>query len=209
MTAKRIQILVADDHPMIRAGLSATLDAEGDMHVVAAAANGAQAVALFREHRPDVTLIDLRMPVMDGVQAIQGILQLAPGAKIIVLSTYQRDEDIFRCLKAGAKTYLLKDMLANDIVRTVREVSSGLRPIPPAVGEKLAEHMVHTPLTPRELEVLELVARGLRNKEIAAALSITDLTAQGHVKSILEKLGVHDRTEAVAVAARRGTIHFD
>jgi len=209
MTVKPIQVLVADDHPMIRAGLTATIDAEPDMRVVAAVANGEQAVALFREHQPHVALIDLRMPVMDGLEAIQGILRFAPAAKIIILSTYQGDEDIFRSLQAGARTYLLKDTLAEELVRAVREVAAGARPIPPAVGQKLADHMLQTPLTPRELDVLRLVAKWMRNKEIAASLSITDQTAQSHLKSIFEKLGVHDRTEAVAVAARRGIVRLD
>jgi two-component system NarL family response regulator len=209
MIANRIRVLVADDHPMVRAGLAATIDAEPDMELVAAASDGAQAVDLFREHQPDVVMIDLRMPVMDGVEAIRAILQFAPTAKIIVLSTYQGDEDIARSLKSGAKSYLLKDMSAEELVRAIRDVAAGRRPIPPEVGQKLAEHMLHTPLTPREVDVLKLLAKGLRNKEIAAALSITDQTAQGHVRSILEKIGVHDRTEAVAVAARRGIIHLD
>lgn len=206
---KPIHVLVADDHPMIRAGLAATIDGESNMRVVAVASNGEEAVALFRDHRPDVTLMDLRMPVMDGVAAIQAVLNVAPEAKIIVLSTYKGDEDIYRSLKAGAKTYLLKDMLGRDLVRAIHEVVAGGRPIPPAVGEKLAERMLFTQLTPREMDVLILLAKGLRNKEIAAFLSITEQTAQGHVKSILEKLGVHDRTEAVAIAARRGIIHLD
>jgi two-component system, NarL family, response regulator len=194
---------------MVRAGLTATIDAEADMRVVAAAADGAEAVDLFRTHKPHVTILDLRMPVMDGVSAIYAIHKFEPGAKIIVLSTYQGDEDIFRALTAGARTYLLKDMLAAQMTSAIREVAASGRPIPPAVGEKLAQHMLHTPLTPRELDVLRLVAEGLRNKDIASALSITDQTAQSYVKSILGKFGVHDRTEAVAVAARRGIIHFD
>jgi len=209
MTSKRIRVLVADDHPMVRAGLTATIDAEPDMCVVGAAAEGQEAVSLFRELRPSLTLIDLRMPVMDGVAAIQSIIGIAPAAKIIVLSTYQGDEDIYRSLKAGAITYLLKDMLADELVRAIRDVAAGARPIPQAVGRKLAERMRHTPLTPREMDVLRLVAQGFQNKEIAAALSIADQTAQGHVKSILDKLDAHDRTEAVAVAARRGLIRFE
>ena len=204
-----IHVLVADDHPLIRSGLTASINAEPDMSVVACASNGAEAVALFRSHRPDVSLIDLRMPVMDGVTAIQTIVSEAPDAKIVVLSTYQGDEGIFRSLKAGARTYLLKDMLSEEVVRSIRDVHSGGRPMPSLVSQRLAERMVLTPLTPREIEVLRLLAQGLRNKEIAAALSISDQTAQGHVKSILDKFGVHDRTEAVALAARRGIIHFD
>jgi two-component system NarL family response regulator len=209
MSSKQIRVLVADDHPMIRAGLAATINVEPDMNVIASAADGSDAANLYREHRPDVALIDLKMPVMDGVESIQSILEFDPDAKIVVLSTYQGDEDIFRSLKAGAKTYLLKDMLADELVRAIRDVARGGRPIPPAVSQKLAERVLHTPLTPRELDVLRLIAKGLRNKEIAAALSIADQTAQGHVKSILEKFNVHDRTEAIAVAARRGIIHLD
>lgn len=208
MTKSPIDVLVADDHPMIRAGLAATIGAEPDMSVVATACNGAEAVELFRQHHPDLTLMDLRMPVMDGVEAIATIIALEPVAKIVVLSTYQGDEDIFRSLKAGAKTYLLKDMLGKDLVRVMREVIAGGRPVSPEVGRKLADRMLQTPLTPRELEVLELVAKGWRNKEIAASLSISDQTAQGHVRSILDKLGVRDRTEAVAVALQRGLIHL-
>jgi len=179
------------------------------MELVATASDGQQAVALFREHQPDVAVLDLRMPVMDGVNAIQAIVNFAPAAKIIVLSTYQGDEQIFQSLKAGAKTYLLKDVMEEELVRVVREVAAGGRPIPLAVGQKLADHMLQTPLTPRELDVLKLVAKGLRNKEVAATLSISDPTVQGHVRCILEKFGVHDRVEAVAIAARRGIIHFD
>jgi two-component system, NarL family, response regulator len=207
--ATDIRVLVADDHPLIQAGLTATINAEPDMRVVATASDGRTAVTLFREHHPDVALVDLRMPVMDGLEAIRAIMASCPEARIVVLSTYQGDEQIFKALDAGARTYLLKDMLAAEVVRSIRDVHAGARPLPPVVSHKLAERMLATPLTPRELDVLKLVAQGLRNKEIAAALSIADLTVQSHVKSVLEKFGVHDRTEAVAIAARRGIIHFD
>ena len=206
---KRIRILIADDHPMVRAGIASTLETEPDLELVAEASNGAQAAALFREHRPDVSLIDLKMPVTDGVKAIEEILKFAPAAKVVVLSTYQGDEDIFRCLKAGAKTYLLKDVEGEELIRTIREVAAGSRPLPPIVAEKLADHMLQTPLTPREVDVLKLMAKGLRNKEIAAVLSISKQTAQGHIRCIFEKFGVHDRGEAVALAARRGIVHFE
>lgn len=209
MTSHRIRVLVADDHPMVRAGLSATISAEPDMTLAGEASNGAEAVALFRQHRPDVALIDLRMPDVSGLEAIETILQFSPEAKIIVLSTYQGDEDIFRSLQAGAKTYLLKDVLAQELVKAIRDVAAGKSPVSPAVGQKLAEHLRYTPLTPRELEVLTLLAKGMRNKEIAASLAISDQTAQGHVQNILEKFGVHDRVEAVTIAARRGIIHLD
>ena len=204
-----IRVLVADDHPLVQSGLTAMINGERDMRVVACASDGEAAVTLFRAHRPDVSLIDLRMPVMDGVTVIQTIMREAPDARILVLSTYQGDEQIFQSLRAGARTYLLKDMLVADVVRSIRAVHAGGRPIPAAVSQKLADRMLVTPLTPRELGVLKLVAQGMRNKEVAAALSITDQTVQAHVRSILEKFGVHDRTEAVAIAARRGIIQFD
>ena len=204
-----IRVLAADDHPMIRAGLATTISAEPDMTVVGTAENGAQALEMYRQHRPDVLLIDLKMPEMGGVDAIRAIRAEFPLAKIIVLSTYQGDEDIFRAMQAGATTYLLKDMLAQKMVGVIREVSQGARPIPPEVAERLTDRMFQTGLTSREVEVLQLVARGLRNKEIAAELSISEETAQGHVKNILSKLSVHDRTEAVTVAIRRGIVHLD
>jgi two-component system NarL family response regulator len=204
-----IRILVIDDHPMIRAGLAATIAAEADMAVAASAANGREGLELYRRLAPDVTLMDLKMPGMGGVEAIGAIRAEFPGARIIVLSTYQGDEDIYRALEAGAVTYLLKDMLADKMVGVIREVAAGGRPIPPEVAQRLTGRMFQTPLTARETEVLRLVARGMRNKEIAGDLGISDETVQGHVKNILTKLSVHDRTEAVAVAVRRGIVHLD
>lgn len=204
-----IRVVVADDHPLIQTGLAATIGAEGDMRVVASASNGAEAIALFRSHLPDVLLIDVRMPVMDGVTAIEAIVRESPDARIIVLSTYQGDEHIYRALKAGARAYLLKEMLAHDVVRAIRDVHAGRRPMPAAVSHKMADRLLSTPLTPREMDVLKLMAEGLRNKEIGAALSIADQTVEGHVKNILEKLGVRDRTGAVAMAARRGMVELD
>lgn len=208
MPGPTIRILIADDHPMIRAGLKASISPEADLSVVAVASNGEQAVEMFREHRPDITLMDLRMPGTGGVAAIRAIREEFPQAKIIVLSTYQGDEDIFRALDAGATTYLLKDTLADDLIRVIRDVAQGRRPIAPEIAQRLADRMLNPTLTARELEVIRLIARGMRNKEIAAELRISEETAQGHVKNILAKFNVHDRTEAVAVAVRRGIVHL-
>ena len=209
MQNKPIRILVIDDHPMIRAGVTATIGPEPDMTVVALASTGKEGVEQYRLHQPDVTLMDLKMPVMGGVEAIRVIRTEFPSAKIIVVSTYEGDEDIYRALEAGAITYLLKDMLAEKMVEMIREVAEGGRPIPPDVAQRLTGRMFQAVLTNREVEVLRLVARGMRNKEIAAELHISDETVQGHVKNILAKLAVHDRTEAVAVAIRRGIVHID
>ena len=204
-----IRVLIVDDHPMIRAGLTATIDPEADMTVVASASTGREGVEQYRQHQPDVMLIDLKMPEMGGVDAIRTIRAEFPSAKIIVVSTYQGDEDIFRALDAGAITYLLKDTLAQKLVEVIREVAGGGRPILPEIAQQLTSRMFHAALTAREIEVLQLVAKGMRNKEIAADLKISDETVQGHVKNILAKLSVHDRTEAVAVAVRRGIVHLD
>ena len=204
-----VRILLVDDHPMIQAGLAATIGPESDMTVVGSAANGKEAVELYREHHPDITLMDLKMPQMGGVTAIRAIRDEFPSAKIIVLSTYQGDEDIYRALEAGATTYILKDMLADDLVRVIREVAAGGRPMPAEVAKRLAERSLQPSLTPREVEVLRLMAKGMRNKEIAADLGISEETAQGHVKNVFTKFAVHDRTEAVAVAIRRGIVHLD
>jgi len=194
---------------MIRAGLAATFGAEADMTVVANGSNGREAVELYRQYGPDVTLMDLKMPEMGGVDAIRTIRTEFPAAKIIVLSTYQGDEDIYRAMEAGAVTYMVKDTLAEDLLRMIREVAAGGRPIPPEVAQRLTDRMFQPVLTAREMEVLRLVAKGLRNKEVAGELKISEETIQGHMKSILAKLSVHDRTAAVAVAVQRGIVHFD
>ena len=194
---------------MVRAGLTATISPESDMTVVASASTGKEGLEQYRQHQPDITLMDLRMPEMGGVEAINTIRAEFPSAKIIVLSTYQGDEDIFRALEAGAVTYLLKDTLAEKMIGVIREVAGGGRPILPEVAQRLTDRMFQAPLTAREVEVLHHVARGMRNKEIAGQLGISDETVQGHVKNILAKLSVHDRTEAVAVAIRRGIVHLD
>ncbi len=200
---------MVDDHPMIRAGLTLTISPEPDMTVVGSASTGREGLEQYRQHQPDITLMDLRMPEMGGVEAIRTIRAEFPSAKIIVLSTYQGDEDIFRALEAGAVTYLLKDTLAEKMVGIIREVAGGGRPILPEVAQRMTERMFQAALTNREIEVLQVVARGMRNKEIAAELRISEETVQGHVKNILAKLSVHDRTEAVAVAIRRGIVHLD
>ncbi|HTW68078.1 MAG TPA: response regulator transcription factor [Bryobacteraceae bacterium] len=209
MNIAPIRILAVDDHPMILAGLQATLNLEPDFTVVASANDGSEAVALYRLHQPDVTLMDLRMPKMSGVEAIRAIRGEFPAARIIVLSTYKGDEDIHRAMSAGAATYLLKNMLAAKVTEVIRNVVAGGRPVMDEVAQQLTGRMFRPVLTNRELEVMHLVVRGMRNKEIAAELNISEETAQAHVKKILAKLSVQDRTEAVAVAIRRGMVHID
>jgi DNA-binding NarL/FixJ family response regulator len=205
----RIRVLVADDHPVVRTGLAAVLVQEADLELVAEAENGERAVALYREHLPDVCLMDLRMPVMDGVEAIRTITTEFPEACILALTTYEGDADIRRALEAGARGYLLKDMLLTDVIRAIRCVRRGERVIPNAVAARLAEYPERSELTERELEVLQLVARGLSNKEVARVIGRTDETVKIHLKNTFSKLGVADRTEAVTVALTRGLIHLD
>jgi len=205
----RIRVLVADDHPVVRAGLAAVLVQQADLELVGEAENGERAVALYREHQPDVGLMDLRMPVMDGVEAIRTITTEFPSARILALTTYEGDADIRRALEAGARGYLLKDMLLTEVIRAVRAVHRGERVIPTAVAARLAEFPERSDLTERELEVLQLVARGLSNKEVARVIGRTDETVKIHLKNTFAKLGVADRTEAVTVALTRGLIHLD
>ena len=204
-----ITLLAADDHPLLRRGLGALIGAEADMEMVAEAANGAEALALYRAHRPDVVLMDLRMPVLSGLSAIKAILAEFPDAKIIALTTYEGDEDIHRALSAGAKGYLLKDMLRAELLQVIRRVHGGHRSIPAVIAARLAEHVPRVELTPRELEVLGLMAKGLSNREIATALGRAESTMKVHVKNVLEKLGANDRTEAVTTAIRRGFLHLE
>jgi two-component system NarL family response regulator len=204
-----IRILVADDHFVVRMGLRALIDAEPDMEVVDEAGTGRQAVELFRKHRPDVTLMDLRMPVMNGLEAIQAIREGSPEARVIVLTTYDGDEDIYRALNAGARAYLLKEMDREELLQVIRAVHAGQRRVPPEIGARLAEAMPRSELTRRELEVLDLVVKGFSNKRIGDALSITEGTVKIHVNNILGKMGVADRTEAATTAIRRGIVHLD
>jgi len=205
----RIRVLVADDHPVVRTGLAAVIAQQADLELVGEGENGAQAVALFREHQPDVVLMDLRMPVMDGVQAIRAITSEFPAAHIIALTTYEGDGDIRRALDAGAWGYLLKDMLLTDVITAVRTAHQGERVISTAVAARLLEAHDLFDLSERELEVLKLVARGLSNKDVARAIGRSDETAKIHLKNIFTKLAVTDRTEAVTVALARGLIHLD
>lgn len=201
-------MLIADDHPIVRAGLVAALTREADIEVVGEAADGERAIALTRERRPDVVLMDLRMPVLDGISAIDMIMREIPGTRILALTSYDGDADVRRALKAGARGYLLKDMLVTNLVGAVRAVYRGQRVIPSSVAERLAEFPFEPDLSPRELEILGLMARGLGNKAIAATVGRSDETIKVHIKSIFAKLGVHDRTEAVTAALARGLLHL-
>jgi two-component system, NarL family, response regulator len=204
----RIRILCVDDHRLVLAGLGLMIGRQPDMTLVGSAVTGEEAIALFRQHRPDITLMDLQLPVMTGLEAIRVIRHESPDARIIVLTMYHGDEDIHRALAAGAATYLLKDMLSDDLMRVIREVHAGQHALLPDVQVRLDQRATRPSLTPREVQVTELIGRGLRNKEIAAELRISEETVQVHVKSILTKLSVNDRTAAVNVAMRRGIIHL-
>jgi DNA-binding NarL/FixJ family response regulator len=209
MSAHTIRVMTADDHPIVRAGLAAVIGEESDLTFVGEAGDGAQAVALFRSQRPDVTLMDLRMPVLDGVGAIKAIRSEFPDARIVALTTYEGDTDIHRALEAGAVGYLLKEMLPTAVIDAIRAVHRGQRVIPPVVAGRLAEYTPRVELTEREREILEYVARGFSNKDIARAIGRTDETVKIHLKSVFAKLGAADRTEAVTVALQRGIIHLD
>jgi two-component system NarL family response regulator len=205
---ERIRILIADDHSVVREGLVSLVKRKSDMVVVAEASNGREAVQLWKEHRPDVTLLDLRMPELDGVGAIKEIRELDENAHIVVLTTYDGDEDIYRAIKAGAKAYLLKDTARDALVETVRRVHAGETYLPPQLAAKLAERVSGEALSPREIEVLQRMALGKSNKEIGAELFISEGTVKTHIKSIFNKLDVVSRTEAVATANRRGLIQL-
>jgi DNA-binding NarL/FixJ family response regulator len=203
------KVLVVDDHVLVRTGVANIISHEPDLHVVAEAANGAEAVAAFERHRPDVTLLDLRMPVMDGVEAVRQIRLRDPQAKVIVLTTYDTDEDITRALKAGAKAYVLKDISASALVDCIHDVLAGKTYLAPTAAAKLAEGVARVQLTPRELATLRLMADGRSNKEIAGTLGISDRTVKTHLGHLFEKLGVTSRTEAAKVAARRGLVRME
>jgi DNA-binding NarL/FixJ family response regulator len=209
MEQNRIRILCVDDHPVVRAGIVALLSAHSDVEVIASGSSGEEAIELFGRYRPDVTLMDLKLEGMGGVEAVQTIRRTFHDARIIVLTMYEGDEDIYRALQAGAMTYLLKDTLADNLIGAIRQVNVGERPIPPQIAARLAARVSQPGLTAREVEVLGHVARGSRNKEIAADLGISEETVQVHVRNILAKLNVHDRTEAVTSALRRGILHID
>jgi DNA-binding NarL/FixJ family response regulator len=204
----KIRILIADDHTSVLAGLSSIIGMQPDMVVVAEAENGRQAVELWRQQRPDVTLLDLRMPILDGVGVINELRQQETFAKFVILTTYDSDNDIYRAIKAGAKGYLLKDARREVLLDYIRKVSRGETCIPPALVEKLASGVRGETLTRREIEVLALLVRGRSNKEIAAKLFISETTVKGHLRSVFTKLNVLSRTEATTTALRRGLVQL-
>ena len=205
----KIRVLCVDDHRLMREGIVRIVSLQPDIVVVAEARNGEEAVAQFLEHRPDVTLMDMQLPVMSGLQAIRAIKRAQPAARIVVLTMYQGDEDMYRAIQAGATSYLLKDSVPDDLIRVIREAHAGNPIMSDGVAAKLASRATQPALTDRELQVLDLLAAGQRNKEIAATLSISEDTARTHIKSIFVKFNVHDRTAALAEAVRRGLVHID
>ena len=208
MKKHKIRILVVDDHFFVRMGLSGSINLEEDMMVVAEASNGMQAIQLYRQLAPDIALIDLRLPGVDGIATAAMICKEHADARVIMLSTYDGDEEIYRSFQAGARSYLLKSVSRDELLAAVRAVHGGQRYIPPAVAARLAERVPFIDLSTRELEVLGLIVEGMSNKEIAAALSITEVTTKLHVGHILSKLKVNDRTQAATSALRRGIIRL-
>ena len=204
-----IRILVVEDHPIVRQGLVALLNVVDDVEVVGEAADGIEAVREFETRHPDVTLIDLRLPKMSGVEVIQRLRADHPHARFIVLTTYDGDEDIYRALQAGARAYLLKGMTVEVLISAIRSVHAGKSIIPPAIAQRLAERMATEPLTQREQDVLEQIVRGKSNKEIGVALEISEATVKTHINNLLGKLGVEDRTQAATAAIQRGLVQLD
>lgn len=209
MTKDSIRVLVVEDHHVVRQGLVALLNVVDGLEVVGEAADGVEAIAQFRSRQPDITLIDLRLPRLGGVDVIQRIRTEAPQARFIVLTTYEGDEDIYRALKAGARAYLLKGMTSEELIATIRAVHAGKSHIPPAIAERLAERMGTEDLTPREFDVLEQIVNGKSNREIAAELEVSEATVKTHINSLLSKLGVTDRTQAATAALRRGLVTLE
>ena len=209
MTKDAIRVLVVEDHNVVRQGLVALLNLVEDIQVVGEAADGEEAVVQFRSHHPDVTLIDLRLPKLSGVEVIQRVRSETPQARFVVLTTYDGDEDIYRALKGGAKAYLLKGMTTEELITTIRAVHAGRSHIPATIAERLAERMGTEDLTPRESQVLEQIVAGKSNKEIATELAITEATVKTHINTLLSKLGVEDRTQAATAAIRRGIVPFE
>jgi DNA-binding NarL/FixJ family response regulator len=201
--------MVVDDHFVVRMGLSGSINVEADMVVDLEASTGEQAISAYRQHKPDVVLMDLKLPTISGVDATKAICQEFPGASIIMLSTHDGEEDIYRSLQAGARAYLVKTVAREELIDTIRSVHAGERRISPGVGARLAERMTHPDLTAREVEVLQLIVKGRSNKEIASDLSIAEVTVKLHVGHILTKLRVNDRTQATTTALQRGIIHLD
>jgi DNA-binding NarL/FixJ family response regulator len=202
-------VLLVDDHALFRTGVANIINQEPDLRVVGEAGNGVEAIAAYERHHPDVTLLDLRMPVMEGVEVVRRIRERDPAARFIVLTTYDTDDEITRALKAGAKAYVLKDISADDLVSCIRNVLAGKTYVAPAAAAKLAEGVTRVQLTPREMSTLRLLADGKTNKEIANALDITERTVKTHLGHLFEKLAVTTRTEAIKVATRRGLVRLD
>jgi DNA-binding NarL/FixJ family response regulator len=205
---RKIRLLCVDDHPLVREGVTRKIDAQSDMQVVASASTGEEAIKLFAQHQPDVTLMDLNLPGISGLEAIEAIRRTHPNARIIVLTMYKGDEDIHRALEAGASAYVLKTTVSDDLVRVVREVHAGAKPMSSDVATQLAARAVSPALTPRERLVVEMMAKGMRNKEIAFELGISEDTVEVHARNMFTKMGVRDRTAAVTAAIRRGIIHL-
>ena len=205
-TRPSIRILAVDDHPLFRQGIAALLSTQPDMSLVAQASNGREAIHQFRQHRPDITLMDLQMPEMNGLEAMTTIREEFPDARIIVLTTYTGDVQVLRALKTGARAYLLKNLLDKELLDTIRAVHAGKKSLSPEASFELAEHATDDTLTPAEIEVLRLIAGGNANKQIAAQLSITEETVKGRVKNILSKLRANDRTHAAMIGVKRGII---
>jgi two-component system, NarL family, response regulator len=205
----KIRIMIVDDHFVVRAGLTSIINSQRDMSIVAEAGNGEEAVELFNQHKPDVTLMDLRIPGLNGTEAIAAIIKQFPRARIIVLSTYGGDEEIFKALQAGARAYFLKNVKGQDLIGAIRAVHAGQCPLPPEVASRLAERIPRTELSPRELEILTLIASGRSNRDVATALAISEGTVRVHASNIFAKLGCGDRVQAVSEAFQRGIIRFD
>jgi len=205
---KHIRVLCVDDHPLLRKGIGTVINSQSDMLLIAEASSGPEAIDHFRKHKPDVTLMDLRMPGMSGVDAMIAIRAEFPEARIIILTTFEGDVEIRRALEAGARGYMLKTMPPQDMVHTIRQVNSGKKLVPPEIAANLAEHYSDDGLTAREIEVLQQIARGNRNRDIADNLFISEQTVKVHIKHIMEKLGASDRTDAVAIGTRRGFIQL-
>ena len=208
-THNLIRILTVDDHPLLRKGIAALVNAEPDLKLIAEVSNGKDAIDAFRSHRPDVTLMDLQMPGMDGIETIESIRREYPEARIIVLTTYGGDMQVLHALRAGARGYILKGNVPEELLNTIRAVHAGQKRIPPEIAAELADHATDDPLTEREIDVLRLVAAGNSNKQIADQLSISEATVKSRVTNILSKLGANDRAHAVTIGLKRGIIKLD
>jgi len=205
----KLRLLVVDDHPALRAGLITIIDAQLDMQVIAEAGDGPSALALFRQHSPDIVLLDLRLPGLEGAEVLDAMKRDAPDCRVVVLTTFDGEHDISRVLRAGAQAYLLKDAPTEELLGAIRAVSAGRRHIPPLVAVRLADHITHGELTPRELDLLQQLVHGRSNKEIAAHLNLAEETIKAYMKGLFAKLGVVDRTQAAIRGLQRGFVHLD